>query len=218
MRILAAVAVLLGLVSAKTNLKDISGSYQTATGIVDPFFDWTFSLDYSTVYNTGADSTSDFILFESYEINAASSATASVGLTFFSGYEYGIELDLTIFDITPYRQFIQWVNPIAILTGDATEFDIGIRGEYDLYFAEIAVNHLQSFWELSYDLASWIQTTIQGTTTVSDLVPTTSDWAFTEVDFTSSILAFDPSDYLGSWYGNQAYYQTSLNGYITANV
>ena len=218
MKIIAAVAVLLGLASAKTNLKSISGDYSTSTGMVDPYFSWEFALDYSTVYDSGLDSTSDFIVYESYGINAASSASVSFGLDFFGAYKYGMEIAITLFDITPYRQIIQWVNPIALLNGAATQFDIGLRGEYDVYLAEIQLTHLQSMWQFSYDLADWFQTTVQGTTTAADLVPTSSNWSFDDDDFDSSIFSFTLADYVGAWYGSQSYYQTSLSGYITASV
>ena len=218
MRILAAAAVLLGLATAKTNLKSMTGTYSTATGIVDPSFTWTFALDYQTVYGTGQDSTSDWILYESYGINAASSVSADFGLDFFGAYTYTLTLDLTLFDVTPYTQYIQWVNPVAILTGAATGFDIGFKGEYDLEFLEFEVTHTQEFLTLAYDVADWIETTAAGTTTVADLVPTTSDWSLSDSDFTSAIFEFSPSTYLGAWYGTNTYYQTSITGYITANV
>ena len=53
---------------------------------------------------------------------------------------------------------------------------------------------------------------------MSDLVPSSADWALDEESFTSTILTWDPSSYLGVWYGTYDVYQYSLSGYITATV
>ena len=171
------------------------------------------------MYGTGTDSTSDFILYESYGLNVASSAQIEYSVTFMSYFIYSFEIDVTLFDVTPYTQYVQFVNPVSYLMGDATELDIGFKGEYGVNFAELAINHNQVFMTFAYDLANWIQTTFQGTTTFSDLVPTSANWgASGEQSFTSNILAWDPSSYLGAWYGTNQLYQYSVTGYITANV
>lgn len=215
MRILALAAALLGLACAKYQLKSISTS--------DP--DWfalsttyTFSFDYGTSYGTGQDSTSDFILYQSYGLNVASSAQIEYEITFMNFYVYSFEIDLTLFDVTPYTQYVQFVNPVAYLMGDATELDIGFKGEYGVNFAELGVNHGQKFMVFAYDVAEWIETTIQGTTDFADLVPTSANWGTKSKSFSSSIIAWDPSAYLGAWYGTNGLYQYSVTGYITANV
>ena len=71
MRILSLAAALLGLACAKYQLTSIS---TTDPGWFALSTTYTFSLDYGTVYGTGQDSTSDFILYESYGLNVASSA------------------------------------------------------------------------------------------------------------------------------------------------
>ena len=218
MRILAAAAVLLGLATAKTNLMAISDTYATNTGIVDPSFTWTFALDYQTKYNTGLDGTSDWVVYESYGINTCSSISADIGLDFFGFYTYSLGLSLTLFDITPYTQYVQWVNPVSILTGAATGFDVGFKGEYSLNFLEFSLTHTQSLPTVSYDVADWMQTTAAGTTTVADLVPDSSNWSGSDSSFDSAIFSFSPSTYVGAWYGTNTYYQTSITGYIAANV
>lgn len=118
MRIFSAVAVLLGLVSSKTMLQSITGSWGTTTGIVDPSFSYDFGLGYQTKYGSGHDSVNSDILFESYEINFDSYISTTVRLNFFASYSYGVTLNLGLFDVTPYRQYVEWVNPIAILMGN----------------------------------------------------------------------------------------------------
>ena len=216
MRILTFAAAVLGLACAKYQLTTIS---TTDPGWFALSTTYTFGFDYSTVYGTGQDSTSDFILYESYGLNVASSAQIECSLAFMSYYLYSFEIDVTLFDVTPYTQYVQWVNPVALLTGDATEFDVGFKGEYGINFAELDIIHNQEFMVFAYDLADWIETTFQGTTTVSDLVPSSANWAVSdEQSFTSTILTWEPSSYLGAWYGTNDLFQYSLTGYITANV
>ena len=69
MRILLAVAALLGFVSSKTNLQDITGSWATNNGIVDPTFAYDYSLGYSTKFGSGKNAVNTNIIYESYEIN-----------------------------------------------------------------------------------------------------------------------------------------------------
>ena len=220
MRILLAVAVLLGFVTAKTKLQDITGTWATTTGIVDPSFSYDFSLGYSTIYGSGQDAVNSDILFESYEINFESSISATVGLQIFNSYSYGVTVELGLFDITPYRQFVEWINPIAILTGKEAKFDIGARAEYDLYFSEFSFTNDQSFWTYSYDVASWIDTTFLAatkTTTLKDLIPALANFAQSSESFASDYIVFSPSTYVdpsGMWYGTQPIWKLSLNGVI----
>ena len=218
MRILSAVAVLLGLVSSKTMLQSITGSWGTTTGIVDPSFSYDFGLGYQTIYGSGHDSVNSDILFESYAINFDSYISTTVSLNFFASYSYGVTLNLGLFDVTPYRQFVEWINPIAILMGNEANFDIGARAEYDLYFAELSFTNDQAFWTYSYDVADWIDTTFFAkTTTIKDLLPVAADFSQSTESFDSDYIVFSPAasvDAAGTWYGTQPIWKASVNGII----
>ena len=216
-----AVAFIIGLATAAIPLKEISNSYDYINGYVDPGFSYTFELAYETVYDSDVNSNDDTILYESYGLNVYSTLDLSFYVNVLDTYTYSADLGLTIFDITPYRQFIQWVNPVSVIQGST--FDIGLRAEYDIYFMEFVFEHTQTLKEFSYDLATWIEDFIAGTATFTDLIPTTSGWSDSDdVSFDSAIFATDPLtlgwDPTGIWYGNMPIYQVSYNGYITANA
>ena len=213
---------LLGAASA-VSVMEISGSYGTSNGYLDVSLPYSFELVYQTVYGTGQMSNDDSILYESYGLNFYGMGDLGLEIEVLGVYTYEARLCLTLFDITPYRQFIQWVNPVALATGAATEFDVGVRGEYDLYFMKFMLEHHQTMSEFSYDVADWISGMLAGTSTVSDLIPTSSNWAASDdFEFDSIVVMMDPlmmgMDPSGTWYGTQAYFQSSLSGYITANV
>ena len=159
MRFFAVAAALVGLACARYRY-EVKSISTTDPGWFGLSTTYTFALDYGTVFGTGQDPAADYILFESYGFNVASSAQIECSVTFLSYYLYSFEVDITLFDITPYKQFVQWVNPVALLTGDATEFDIGFKGQYTVIFAEIDVIHNQEVMVYSYDLADWIETTV----------------------------------------------------------
>ena len=194
-------ALIIGLATA-IPLKEISGSYEYPNGIVDPGFAYSFELAYETSYDSDYSSNDDSIIYESYELNFNSEADLYFSVTLFNTYTYTADLSFTIFDITPYRQFIQWVNPIAVLQGST--FDIGLRGEYDIYFFDFVLEHSQTLKEFNIDVASWISDYFNGSATLSDLIPTSSDWSESdEVEFDSEIFEVDSLGWASSrpWYG-----------------
>ena len=57
--------------------------------------------------------------------------------------------------ITPYRQYIKWVNPLAVQAG-STAFDMALTAEYDLYFGQFVYLNKIAAQEYYFDLATWI--------------------------------------------------------------
>ena len=120
--------------------------------------------------------------------------------------------------ITPYRQFIEWVNPIALVAGVEAAFDLGGRAEYDLYLGQLSYTNVQAFQELNYDLAGWIQGMFTQTATIGELLPNSTNFGMSNnAAFLSDFVMFSPNtiiDPLGNWTGTQQIWKGSVNGVI----
>lgn len=216
MKILFAAAVLLGLVSAKHTLMSAS---QTSTKTVGSVGDFTASysawFDYATVFDSGMSSN---VAYDSYALNFDAGIDISFDFNFNDYYQIGIDFTVDLLDFTPYRQYVNWVNPVAVLAGDATGYDFGFSAEYDLLFLESGVSYYQAAPELSYDLYDYFTGLAAGTTTVNDVLPATSDFSLSSAVYTSSdYLVFSPESYVdpnGNWYGTKTLYNWSLFGNI----
>ena len=123
-----------------------------------------------------------------------------------------------LLNFTPYRQFIEWINPIAVIAGTEAKFDLGARAEYDMYFGEFTFTNNQAFLEFTYDVAMWFDAMMAKTTNFAGLIPSAADFALsTPVDWDSNFLLFTPAttvDPSGNWYGTQPIWKKSINGVL----
>ena len=216
MRIQSLVALLCAVGTASAS--SVTGSYSTPT---NDFFmldtSYYFSLGYSTNFDSGKDSTNTDILYHSYELNLKSDISLTYEITILSTYQDGGQIHYGPCLITPYRQFIKWINPLAVLAGNSA-FDVGFTAEYDLYFGQLSYINNIAAQEYSFDIASWLQDMILGTETFAGLVPSLTDFAMSyPSSFMSDYILYDTNDGLdaaGTWTGTQTLWQTSFAGLI----
>lgn len=213
MKILFAAAVLLGLASARNTLMSASQTATKTSSIGTFTASYFASAGYDTIFDSGL---SSHIAYDSYALNVNAAIGISIDFNFNDYYQIGVDFSVDVLDFTPYRQYINWVNPVAVLAGDAPAYDFGFSADYDLYFLEAAVSYFQAAPVISFDLYDYFTGLPSGTTAVGDVVPALSDFALSSPAYTSSeYLAFSPSSYIGgNWYGSHTIYNWSLFGNI----
>jgi hypothetical protein len=215
MKILFPAAVLLGLASARNTLMSASQTTTKTTSVGTFTGSYTATCDYATYFDSGMSSS---VAYDSYSLNVAAGIDISFDFNFNDYYQIGVDFTVSLFDFTPIRQYINWVNPVAVLAGDATAYDFGLSAEYDLYFLESAVSYFQAAPEVAFDLYDYFTGLPSGTSAVGDVVPTPSDFSLSSAVYTTSdYLVFSPETYVdaaGNWYGSHTLYNWSLFGNI----
>ena len=221
MRIRTAVA-LLGSISLAT-ASYVIGTYTTPTNSFFMFeTSYYVSLGYGTNFDSGKDYMNTDILYQSYEANIEADFALNFEFTLLSSYAYAGTIYYGPILITPFRQYIKWINPLAVkaTSGSLTPvtFDMALSAEYDLYFGQFVYINEVSAQEYSFDLATWISDMIMGTALPRDIIPSVTDFAMSEPSqFASDYLLFDSDvvfDPTENWTKTQAIYTTSMNGII----
>lgn len=141
-------------------------SYMTPSSMDDYLmidFEAGFDFGYETTYaagltdssgtdlNTG-DSTSAW-RYESYGFEVYADFTVDLAFTIFDVYEWAIEIELVILDLTPYTQQISWTRPNDWMNGD---FDIRISAWYDVALFALEVTYVEDAKTTEVSLMDYI--------------------------------------------------------------
>ena len=159
-------------------------------------------MGYSTNFDSGKDMTNSDILYHSYELNFKTDISITYEITILSTYQYGGSLHYGPVLMTPYRQYVKWINPLAVLAGNSA-FDVGFSAEYDLEFGQLSYINNIAAQEYSFDIATWLSNFIAGTETFAGLVPSLANFAMSyPSSFMSDYILFDTNgavDAAGTW-------------------
>lgn len=223
MKIALATALLLGVASARNILTSISGTYnmfQFSSFSIDSTYEADFG--YSTAFTIEEDSTDAYLWTAGYSLGVDAYGSYSATFTFGSLLTYTVDVSATLFDITPYVQYITVTRPDAILYDSAATYKVAVSAERDVSFGYVEVTHTPDVLVTSVSLLDNVMNMISGTTvSLSDWIPISSaSWDFQgddDVAITDSYLAYNfAEDFLGlstsEWYyGTQEYFSYELS-------
>ena len=126
--ILLLAVFLLGAVSAYQSVSAIekSGSYFSYSNLKGS---WKFKADiaYETYYENGP--VGDYWQKQAYGLRAWSNFTTTCSFEILQAYSYELKLTFALFDITPFKQMIQYVRPEFVFSG-MTQWDAIFQGLY----------------------------------------------------------------------------------------
>lgn len=222
MKIAFTAALLLGLASARNILTSISGDYTMfSAGILTIFADYAADIGYSTSFGIAEDSTDAYLWTAEYALAVDSYGSYSQTWNFGDIFSYKFEVEITLFDVTPYAQYITVTRPDAILYDSSATYQVSISAERDVTFGFVELTHTPDVLVTSVSFYDAIVNLISGLGfTLADWIPsTTAQWALQEdsdVSITDSYLAYNiPEDLFGltnEWYyGTQEYYSYTLS-------
>ena len=213
MKIAFAAALLLGLASARNILTSLDGTYDMiATTPLTISGEYTFDIGYSTSFGIAEDSTDAYLWVANYGLEVDSYGSYTMTFNFFDVISYELSVTATIFDITPYNQYLTVTRPDAILYDSSATYEVMVSAEYDIELGQVEVTHTPDVLVTSVDLYDALDNVLGGTFTLSDWIPTAAaDWAFQaddDVSITDSYLYLDvPVNFLG-FSDTDAYYGT----------
>lgn len=188
-------------------------------GIFDISYTYSFEATYGTAFSAEVDADDSDIYHDAYSFNFDASMSTAFTFDVAGLFTHKIEVDVTLLDVTPYRQIISYVNPAALLAGTKTTFDIGASGEYDLYFGEISTSSTQGVMTITKSIADYLVSVFSGATDATLIAPSFADFEISESDsYTESYLGFTFAEEFGfdssSWYGTQELWTASIFGTI----
>lgn len=224
MQIALVSALLLGLAAARntlmsfTNTRIITGS----NGIFDISYKYNFESTYGTAYNVQTNAVKPYLIEQSYELNFDTFATVAFTFNIAGLFTLECEVDADLLDVTPYRQWVSFVRPDAILYGDAAAFDLTLSAEREVSIGQVVLTHTPDTQVFAKSIYDWTYNFItQSTaTTVPDVLPASADWGLQGLDIaiTDTYYGFDLASTLGFdtaiWYGLQQWYTVSLSDFI----
>ncbi len=223
MKIAFAAALLLGLVSARTQLGSMTGTYDiTNNGYFDVAGTYEFDCGYSTFFDFAEDSTTSYLWKGTYGLNVDASGYYKMDFTLMGDWlAYSLKAKVSLIDLYPFIQYITFTRPDAYFYDNTASYEVTVEGEREVYFGDVSLVHKLDAAVTSvsvYDAVSTFLST--GTFTLSDWVPSTdAQWALQDDDtvyFTDSYLAYNiAEDLLGLstadwWYGTQQWYEYTL--------
>jgi len=221
MKITFAAALLLGVTAARNILTSISGTYDMiSSSLLTISGTYTADFGYSTAFTIEEDSTDAYLWTAGYSLGVDAYGSYSMGFNIADVFSYTVDVSATLFDITPYVQYITVTRPDAILYDSAATYKVAVSAERDVSFGYVEVTHTPDVLVTSVDLITAVDNLLGGTFTLADWVPsTTAQWALqadSDVAITDSYLAYNlAEDFLGlttEWYyGTQEYYSFELS-------
>lgn len=221
MKITFAAALLLGVTAARNILTSIEGTYDMiSSSLLTISGTYTADVGYSTAFTIEEDATDAYLWTAGYSLGVDAYGSYSMGFNIGDVFTYTVDVSATLFDVTPYVQYITVTRPDAILYDSAATYKVAVSAERDVSFGYVEVTHTPDVLVTSVDLITAVDNLLGGTFTLADWVPTTtSQWALQEdsdVAITDSYLAYNlAEDFLGlttEWYyGTQEYYSFELS-------
>lgn len=164
-------------------------------------------------------STDGDLYYEAYGLNIDAALDLAVKLEVLSFYVIEETYTFTILDLTPYKQYLTWVRPEAILMGNKPGFDIQVKGEYDLHFLEVKAATNQDAKVFDKSFYDYFANLISGTFVWTDILPFMwADFSYAGQDtFDDPIVAWTPSaliDVSNTWYGTHTIWKAQLSNII----
>lgn len=120
-----ATALLLGLVSA-TSLVGESGTFDlTANSDLADYIAvdgaWSYDIVVQSVFDAGVDEAAAYKNYYTYELNTKAYASGEATISLFGGsFEWTDRVTFKLWDISPFKQYIKYVNPLELIFDDAT--------------------------------------------------------------------------------------------------
>lgn len=221
MKITFAAALLLGVTAARNILTSIEGTYDMiSSSLLTISGTYTADFGYSTAFTIAEDSTDAYLWTAGYSLGVDAYGAYSMSFNVADVFSYTVDVSATLFDVSPYVQYITVTRPDAILYDSAATYKVAVSAERDVSFGYVEVTHTPDVLVTSVDLITAVDNLLGGTFTLADWVPsTTSQWALqadSDVAITDSYLAYNfAEDFLGlttEWYyGTQEYYSFELS-------
>ncbi len=224
MRIAFVSALLLGLAAARTKLTSWTGSYDMiATSLLTITGEYDADIGYSTAFGVEEDSTNALLWTTSYSASVDAGISYDITFNIADVFTMNCEVAFTLFDITPYAQYITFTRPDAILYDNTQTYEVTLSAERDVTFGTVDVYHTPDTLVTAVSFYDALDLFLAGTTlSISDFLPTTSaQWALqadSDVSITDSYLTYNiAEDFLGldstvdTWYGTQEWYSLTLS-------
>lgn len=218
-----AALLLVGFAAARTKLmgytnEDTPRIITGSNGIFDVSYTYNFEATYGTVFEASVDASDADINHESYAFNFDAYMTTAFTFDIAGIYTYKFGVSVDLLDVTPYRQIVSYVNPIAVIEGTKS-FDVGASGQYDLYFAEVTTTSTHNTMVFTKSIADYLETVFAGSADATLAVPSMDDFELSDTDALDNTyynwnaaeqFSFDSS----SWYGTQQIWSASIKGTI----
>jgi hypothetical protein len=221
-----ATALLLGLVSA-TTLVGESGTFDlTGTSAIADYIsvdgEWKYDIVVQSIFDAGVDEAAFYKNYYSYELNTKAYAYGEATISFFGGaFYWNPQVTFKLWDISPFKQYVKYVNPLELVMDDSTSqdsFDIEARAGYRLKFLEVQYSADQDLVVFKKSILGYVKGLLDGSKTWDYILPdAAADWTLEgPSSYDSEYLHWSPADLIdsnGDWYGSHsgAYYSLSLS-------
>ena len=126
-------ALVIGQALSRSNLVNLSDTYLINLQSIFNF-EFTYLLDagYGTNFFSMPHPADPDLHFSSYDVNTDGILDLTIRIEVLKFYFVKTTFHFTLWDVTPYRQYLTWVRPETLASGSKTEFDVQAHGTYKI--------------------------------------------------------------------------------------
>ena len=205
--------LLLGQALSRSNFVSLSDTYLINLQSIFNFeFTYLFDVGYGTNFFSKPHPADPDLYFASYDFNTEGTLDLSIRFEVLKAYFVKTTFHLTLWDVTPYRQFITWVRPESLAVGSKTEFDVQLHGTYKIALFEWQQRTEHNAKTIDVSFVEWVRGFFDGIGTfpgdLSQILPFPQNFGYVKppVPYLAKELHWDPKIYFDGndqWYGER---------------